>query len=34
MTGKKEERYDRKENGIIERGKKGYGRQEMEGHIR
>jgi hypothetical protein len=33
MTGKKDERYDNKENGIKEREKM-YGRQEMKVHIR
>jgi hypothetical protein len=33
MTGKKDERYDRIENGIKEREKM-YGRQEGEVHVR
>jgi hypothetical protein len=33
MTGKNDERYDRKENGIKERENM-YGRQEMEVQIR
>jgi len=33
MTGKKDERYDRIENGIKEREKM-HGRQEREMHIR